>query len=40
LSELSVPKPLAARGALKGKEVMASTEIASITSNRGVDDEH
>ena len=40
LSELSVPKPLAARGALKGKEVMASTEIASITSTTGGDDEH
>ena len=40
LSELSVPKPLAARGALKGREVMTSTEIASITSNKGGDDDH
>lgn len=40
LSELSVPKPLAARGALKGKEVMGQTEIASITSTQGGEDEH
>lgn len=40
LSELSVPKPLAARGALKGKEVMEQTEIASITSTKGGEDEH
>ncbi|MEN9922951.1 MAG: hypothetical protein RIS09_465 [Actinomycetota bacterium] len=40
LSELSVPKPLAARGALKGKEVMESTEIASIASTSGGEDEH
>ena len=39
LSELSVPKPLAARGALKGKEVMEQTEIASITSTMGGEDE-
>lgn len=40
LSELSVPKPLAARGALKGKEVMGQTEIAAITSTQGGEDEH
>ena len=40
LSELSVPKPLAARGALKGKEVMGQTEIVSITSTQGGEDEH